>query len=205
MDANFKSFAKKLVSSNTYDAIHFLTKSVKTDSPVYNQLLLFENNYTNHTSSFHKGLLSYEDFSTFINRLSLGLLNLIDDVKPEELSSSDSLRKTQIKEIGERSERLIVNQIIKIDDKKENLKKRKLIISILFPLSWFLSILLLLVVENEEGRNFFEYIFRENELVSLFFLGFSVLFGIMLIRTVRSYYQNDKELPRKIEQLQIEL
>lgn len=205
MDDNFKSFAKRLVASNTHDAIKFLAKSVKTDSSAHNQLLLFENNYARHISSFHKGLLTYEEFTAYIGRVSMGLLNLIDDVDAEELSSLDILQGTQKREIQERSNRFVASQIIKIDDKKENLKQRKLSNSLLFPLGWFLGVTLMLIATIGEQRNFLEYVYKENIFLGFLLFGLSVFFGIMVIRILTSYFQNDKEIARKIEQLRIEV
>lgn len=141
-----KKEIKELLTRNLYDAISSLKQVVSPQSSIYNKIVMFEVRYNSNKKHFYENTIGIEDYNLEQNRLTLGLLNLIDEI--ELFDSKNNYQENQ-KYLFAPSTQIVNIQINEINRalKKVNHQKK-------FQYTLLITLLLILIIaipEMQEG------------------------------------------------------
>lgn len=193
---DFVLYAKSLLSRNTNDAIEFLENIIDKDSSLFSDFILQSRRYYDNQKLFHQGRVSYDEYCIAQNQANFGLLKLIEEIQKDNLFEEGKAKSAFQKKKQDREERIIKNQILRIDDNQERLKKRNILKELIIGTVSFLGIILVLWVVLTDNETMLEWE------IYVFLLIF-VLAMLVMLRTIGSYYRNDGQLSRKKQNLKI--
>lgn len=189
-------YAKKLISHNTNDAIEFLEQIIQKDSSLYSNFILQKKRYLTNQEAFHNGRVNYEAFSVTQNQATLGLLTLIERLTIHTVKEDKNIEDAYFEKKEERANRIVKNQLVKIDDQQKNLNERNLRRYIFVGAMAVLGLTFIIIDWVLEGEMILEWPIY----MALFIF---VLTMITLARTLIFYFKNQKKLPRKRQQLEL--